>query len=393
MSCGGTSLRGGPVTQSKHGPELAVVFPRAGVTGGVERVALEFVRYEAARRSTSFVGLSIDDPSLPITRVPARATSTALAPVRFRRAAQAVLDDLHPGTTISFGANCPPGDVYWVHSVHAAWLRDGGDVFVRGVRVPARLRRLLLRHQVLLRAERNYFTQHAPRAVICTSQREADDLADIYGVARELTHVLPNGFDGEVFSVERARSLRRDVRAEIGATEADQVVLVVANEWHRKGLGVLLDAVAQLDDPRVRIDLVGRQAPTDYLRVAAGLGLGERLHWHGPSSDVARYFAAADVFALPATYEPFGIVVVEAMASGVPVVVSALAGASSAITDGVSGLLLDDPQDSAALAAALRRALSEDGPALGAAGAAGVAGYEWRAIFARADQLIFGTQT
>lgn len=377
------------MTVNVHAPELAVVFPRAGVTGGVERVALEFVRYEAARRAACFVGYAVDDPSLPLVSVPKTLFSRTFAPIAFRRAARKVLAELRPSTTVSFGVNCPPGDVYWVHSVHAAWLRDGGDVFVRGVRVPARLRRLLLRHQLLLRAERQYFTGHRPRAILCTSQREADDLTQLYAVPRELMHVVPNGFDGQVFSVDRARSQRAEVRAEIGAADDARVVLVVANEWHRKGLGVLLDAVAQLDDPSIRIDLVGKHAPTDYLRKAAALGLGERMHWHGPSSDVARYFAAADVFALPTTYEPFGIVVVEAMACGVPVVVSALAGASSAIEDGVSGILLPDPQDAAALAAGIKRALSAEGAAIGAAAAAAIAGYEWNAILARADELIF----
>lgn len=370
--------------------DLAVVFPRAGVTGGVERVALQVLRHQAARRDARFVGERLDDaPALQdrLVRVATPPVPPALRPVAFRRAAARALAGLAPTTTLSFGANCPPGDVYWVQSVHAAWLRDGGELLVRGRRVPPVLRRALLRHQVLLRLEREYFA-HRPRAVLCTSAREVDDLAELYGVPRALMHVAPNGFDGAVFNPGVRERRRADVRRRMDVAPDDVVVLMVANEWHRKGLATLLEAVAETGDRRLRIDLVGARSPAAFEPLAERLGLRDRLHWHGPSADVAGYYAAADVFALPTTYEPFGIVIVEAIASGVAAVVPRLAGAAGELTDGHGALLLDDPRDVSALAAALRRLADPEGRA-GVAAPEAVAGYEWTRVLDRVDALLF----
>jgi UDP-glucose:(heptosyl)LPS alpha-1,3-glucosyltransferase len=118
--------------------------------------------------------------------------------------------------------------------------------------------------------------------------------------------------------------------------------------------------------------------------------LAGRLHWHGASSDVARFHAAADVFALPTTYEPFGLVIIEAMASGLPVITSGLAGAAVAIAEGNNGLLLDDPRDAEQLAQHLRALLDAgERDRVGQAAAASVADYEWQQVFTRAEKLIF----
>jgi UDP-glucose:(heptosyl)LPS alpha-1,3-glucosyltransferase len=371
-------------------PDFAVVFPRAGVTGGVERVALDLLRFQSGRRDTYFVGELLEAEDLQQEQVQPARVPKFLRPLAFRRAAAAALRDLQPRTTLSFGANCPPGDVYWVHSVHRAWLEEGGDVVFHGVPVPAGVRKLLLRHQVLLRLEHDYFVNHRPRVILCTSQREVDDLARLYDVPREILHVIPNGFDGSLFSPERRAEQRDQMRRTIGAREDDIVVLIVANEWHRKGLGTLIEAVAALNDPRVRLDLVGLRSPEDYQPLAQRLGLASQMHWHGSSSDVGRFHAAADVFALPTTYEPFGLVIIEAMASGVPVITSRLAGAAPAIDHGTNGLLLDDPRDAEQLRNELRRLLDPaERERVGEAAASSVGNYEWQRVFARAEKLIF----
>jgi UDP-glucose:(heptosyl)LPS alpha-1,3-glucosyltransferase len=371
-------------------PEFAVVFPRAGVTGGVERVALDLLRFQSTRRDTCFVGETLDAQGLRHERVQPAPTLRFLRPLAFRRAAAARLGALRPATTLSFGANCPPGDVYWVQSVHKAWLENGGDVVFHGLPVPAAVRKLLLRHQVLLRLEHDYFVNHRPRAILCTSQREVDDLVRLYRIPRDILHVVPNGFDAALFSPARRAAQRSDMRQIIGATDDDIVVLMVANEWHRKGLGTLLEAMAAVGNPRLRLDLVGLRAPDDYRPLAQRLGLADRMHWHGPSADVGQFHAAADVFALPTTYEPFGLVIIESMASGLPVITSRLAGASSAITDGANGLLLDDPRDAAQLTKHLDRLLDPaTRTAMGAAAAGSVGDYEWQQVFARAETLIF----
>ena len=69
----------------------------------------------------------------------------------------------------------------------------------------------------------------------------------------------------------------------------------------------------------------------------------DRVRWNGPQPDIAPWYAAADLLVLPTRYEPFGNVIVEALACGLPVITTALAGASSAVVPGVNGLLQQDP--------------------------------------------------
>lgn len=370
---------------------VTVVFPHANTSGGVERAAAEFLRYQSLRRPASFVGEGTDVSDVRFLPVHVPAMPEGLRPLGFRVAAGRVLRASHGlGTTVSFGANCPPGDVYWVGSVHRAWIERGGQIRFRGVSVPPAVRRVLVRHQVLLSLEADYFRRHRPRAILCTSRQEVEDLSALYDVPRSLMHVVPNGYDAAAFGLHRREADRAAARVAMGVGEHELVVLMVANEWHRKGLGPLIEAVAAAGDPRLRIDLVGRKSPQDYLPLAHRLGLADRLHWHGSTTDAGLFMAGADVFALPTTYEPFGIVIIEAMASGLPVIASRLAGASSAVRHGDNGLLLEDPTDVDEISQALRTMCDDDARArVGALAARSVDAFRWSHVFERADAIIW----
>jgi UDP-glucose:(heptosyl)LPS alpha-1,3-glucosyltransferase len=78
-----------------------------------------------------------------------------------------------------------------------------------------------------------------------------------------------------------------------------------------------------------------------------------------PTSDIAPYYAAADCFALPTSYDTFSLVTLEAMASGLPVIVSRAAGISELLADGVNALLLQTPTDVVELAGCLGRLIDD----------------------------------
>ena len=84
-----------------------------------------------------------------------------------------------------------------------------------------------------------------------------------------------------------------------------------------------------------------------------------RIIFVPPSSNLWEYYAASDVFVFPTIYEPFGLVITEAMASAVPVITSRVAGAADLIIDGVNGLLLSEPSDVSDLAAKIELLLSD----------------------------------
>ena len=323
-------------------------------------------------------------------RAPRRAG--VLAPVAFRLAARRAVDRLAPDVTVSFGFDCPSADVLVVGSVHGAWVESGRAVSFGRWRVPGGFRRVLPRHQVRLLLERLSLRRHRPPTLIAVSQRVADDLTRLYGCPPGAIRVVPNGFDPAQCSPARAARLRPAARHAGGLTDTDTALVMVANEWHRKGLGVLIDALALLAEPKPVLVLVGRTAPTHYAARIAAAGLEDHVRYLGALEDVAGAYAAGDLFVLPTQYEPFGTVIVEALACGLPVVTTALAGASGTVHPGVNGLLQQDPDDATELAALLARALEGDTLAGWSAAAPGaVEGYEWDNVMALLEAAIFAS--
>ena len=95
----------------------------------------------------------------------------------------------------------------------------------------------------------------------------------------------------------------------------------------------------------IKILILGNDNIDPYMNMAKKLGVDNKIIYAGFSKEVYKYFNAADIFVFPTLYEPFGLVITEAMASGLPVVTSRIAGASELIGEYKTGLLLN-PKDS-----------------------------------------------
>ncbi len=369
---------------------VAVVFPRANRRAGVERIAWDLSNFLAAQNETTFVGLAMEEVADNAAQFhPVRRATVAPSPLTFRRSAAHALGLLRPDVTLTLGAECPPGDVYWVQSVHRAFLDRGQGPTVLGWQTPGWTRSFMPRHRVLLSLENRYFHSVRPRDILCTSAQEMEDLNSYYGVQPSRCRVVPNGYDPSIFNTHRRGAERDMARTRLSLSPEDVSVLFVANELHRKGFGALIEALARINRPEARIDVVGRVAPGDYRGQIERLRLNNRIRWHGSSNDVLPFYAAADVLALPTLYEPFGMVIIEALASGLPVITSRLAGASSAVEHGGSGRLLKDPTDIGELASYLLEALDPITRREWATGAAQAAEpYAWPTIFAHIEKIL-----
>jgi glycosyltransferase involved in cell wall biosynthesis len=210
-------------------------------------------------------------------------------------------------------------------------------------------REIVVQSRAALRLER-FLTHHFAAKVICMSQAVADQL-DPANVEVVYETVDPAEFRPDLAGRFRA-----------GAGIPDDAPLVGAvgriDTW--KGFDVLLDAYERAKTRRPDLHLVVAGAPvtgkeqlaTDLATRAAQL---PDLHWVGPRADTPELFADLDVFVLPSTEpEPYGIVVVEALASGTPVVVSDAGGVREIVERAASGSgTRVPPGDAAALADAL----------------------------------------
>lgn len=372
---------------------LTLVYSGCHPRGGVERVIWEAALYLHGHHEVTVVAADVDPlPAEVSVRHVVSPSDGPWKPVRFRAGATKLLAEERSDLVVSFGGDCPAGDVLVVGSVHKAWVRRGGPVRVGSLIVPGEVRRMLPRHRVLLALEKKWIRDGSEAVILAVSPSVEDDLVDLYGVDRSRISVIPNGFSPDQCSPERRGKLRSARRQQLALADDDIAMLMIANEWHRKGLATTLEAMKLHGDPRLRLILVGRQDPRSYEAQIDRLGLRGRVKWYGPTDDVAVYHAAADLFVMPTTYEAFGTVIVEALASGVPVITSRLAGASSAIVPGKNGLLLDRPKDPAELAALLTQATRPGTlAAWSQTAAASVADFAWPAVMARFERILVDT--
>ena len=180
--------------------------------------------------------------------------------------------------------------------------------------------------------------------VVVSTRHEAAEIARLYGVDSQQLAVVPPGVDLELFRpVDRDRA-----RGHLGVTEAG-VVLYVGRLEPLKGVDILIRAVADLQVAgSTRLMIVGGgdrgSAPIarDLCDLAKGLGIGDRVSFcpSVPQAELPNYYGAADVLVLPSHYESFGMVALEAMACGTPVVVSRVGGLGTFVRNGESGYLV-----------------------------------------------------
>jgi glycosyltransferase involved in cell wall biosynthesis len=168
----------------------------------------------------------------------------------------------------------------------------------------------------------------------------------------------------------RPSASREVLRERLGAAPGAPCLLVAANLVRRKGVDVLLTALARLATPAT-LWVAGEGPERRPLEASASrLGLTDRVRFLGRRDDVPDLLEACDAFVLPSRQEGLGIAALEAMARGRAVVASSVGGLCDLVIDGETGLLVP-PDDPEALAAALARVLTD--PAfserLGAAGA------------------------
>ncbi|MDQ3747284.1 MAG: glycosyltransferase, partial [Acidobacteriota bacterium] len=201
----------------------------------------------------------------------------------------------------------------------------------------------------------------AARRVVTVCEAFARELETKRGVAREKIFVQHNSINaGREVGEDEVRRLKE----RLGVSDGERVVLTVGRLSREKAQADLLRAFARLarenSEVRARLVLVGEGPERAALeRLAAELGIGGRVVFAGQTSDVAPFYAAADLFALPSHSEGSPYALLEAMAAGVPVVATRVGGVPEIVSDGESALVVA-PRDDEALAGALARLLSDE---------------------------------
>ncbi len=225
---------------------------------------------------------------------------------------------------------------------HAAWLAASN-------------RRMGLAERIELTLDRAS-AQNA-RLVVVNSEMAGRSLQEHYGVSQDRIRLVRNGVDLARFRPAPGR----------GRPGPCPRLLFLGNGWSRKGLSTALAAVARL--PRAQLTVMGSERrPARWKAEAEALGIADRVRFLGPCADPAGALIAHDALLHPTRYDSAANVCLEALACGLPVLTSALDGASEILPE--RAWVVADPTDAAAFAEAVERALQLGGQGASARAAA-----------------------
>lgn len=203
------------------------------------------------------------------------------------------------------------------------------------------LQRLTNRRRAMFaRTERELLENKRPPVVLCMSNRSRLETRSAFLIETSRLITLYNGVESERFVATDA------------PVDSPPRVVLVGQDFQRKGVDIAIRAIAKV--PAATLEIVGKDDPTAYQAIAAELGITQRVKFLGARRDVENVLRGATALIHPARFEPFGMVVPEAMLMGVPPVVSKVSGASEIVRDGVNGFVVDADD---AYAAALGRVI------------------------------------
>lgn len=175
--------------------------------------------------------------------------------------------------------------------------------------------------------------------IIAVSETIKNQLIKEYDISKNKVSVVHNGVNINEFHPNFKHQFRYPIRKKHKIKPTDTVLLFVGFEWERKGLEPLIKSLSQVNRKRVKLLVVGRGDTQKFQDIANKNGVGGKVIFAGTTHNMQQYYGASDLFVFPTHYEPFGLVITEAMAAGLPVITTSVAGAAELVNP-LNGLIL-----------------------------------------------------
>jgi UDP-glucose:(heptosyl)LPS alpha-1,3-glucosyltransferase len=184
------------------------------------------------------------------------------------------------------------------------------------------------------------------KLIVAISEMVKRDIIDHYRIPEGHIVVIYNGVNCEHFH-PRNRRYREEIRGRYGLKTEDFLLLFVSHNFRLKGLRYLIQALplVKKENAKVKLLVVGRDKSGPFRRLAKSLGCGEDVLFAGGVMDLERYYPSADLLIHPTFYDACSLVVLEALASGLPVITTRYNGAGGIISDAKEGFVLEDPRE------------------------------------------------
>jgi UDP-glucose:(heptosyl)LPS alpha-1,3-glucosyltransferase len=250
------------------------------------------------------------------------------------------------------GFNRVPGlDFYYAADTCFAW---------KAYRERSWWYRLTPRCRQYLAFERAVLNGNAETRILLLSPLQRQEYLSFYPDAENRMVDLPPGIERRMAANEEAHALRQSLRHEFRIKDEQLLVLQVGSGFRTKGVDRSLRAVAALPDScksRVRLFVVGRDKAEKYMQQAASLGIESCVTFISARDDLPRFYQGADVLLHPSRKESAGMVILEAIVAGLPVLTTASCGYAFHVKQANAGLVVKVPFRQEALNQALAEIL------------------------------------
>ena len=217
--------------------------------------------------------------------------------------------------------------------------------------------RWLPRYGHFAEAERAVFGKGQRTQILALTEGEIQHYERFYETERARFHVLPPGIARRTFAPEQKQIIRQQKRAEQKLPLTDRLLLLVGSGFRVKGLDRAIRALASLEElerTHTRLVVIGQNSPNEFGRLAKQLGVSDRVHFLGGRHDVFDWLLAADLLVHPARSEAAGMILLEALTAGLPVLTTDVCGYAFHIEKAGAGKVLPSPFDQNELSAAVR---------------------------------------
>lgn len=347
--------------------QLAIVIHHLNPWGGQDRSTLEIARRLSHRFNTHLFSYELVDPEMknwgsytfhkitPNFRKPVLFTTLWFYIKTFIQIQKQQKNLIIHST----GACSLVSDIIQVQFTQAAWKKAQVQFNKSHYKNPRTrsaffLKRWILNfyHRLLLNLqtyfEAKIFSPH--KSYIAIAQGVASELQENFGIERKNIHVIHHGVDSQKFKPSsdiKSQEDRRNLRQNFGVSSSELVIAFVG-EYERKGLAVALEAMSMLSQDmksKLKLLAIGQGDHKGFYIKACKLQIQNQVCFLKHQNEIEKFYQASDIFLLPTLYEPFGLVILEAMSSGLACIVSKKAGAAELIADGVHGKLLQNPEN------------------------------------------------
>jgi len=365
--------------------KIAVVVPKYGLIGGGERFASEITERLARNQNfeihvfaNRWVAQSnrIQFHKVPIIRFPRFLGPLVFAWVAQWKISSMNFDLVHTHHWI-FHA-----DIYSAHGVpHAGWVRN------------VRKRSPSLYDWAVIFIERCLIRDGGSSYFLPVSSIAMEAFRQEYETLPGRWQVMHPGVDVERFSSPNREHCRAQIRGHYGLGAEDLLLLFVGMNFEVKGLDTIIASLAKAriarPDANIKLLVVGRGDENKYRKMVQSLGIAGAVTFAGTQVDgLERYYRAADIFVMLSKFDTFGMVVLEAMAAGLPVVVSPNVGAKDLVNEGVNGFILPAPEDASTAADRILQLVDPiRREAMGAAAKHVADQYRWERLTEKLDEL------